>query len=268
MTFLSPVALLGLLLVSLPVAIHLLVRRRGVRLDFPSLRFLRETPSFKLYPRSLRQPLLLALRVAAVVLLVLGLARPILTFKSRTPEAVRFILMDASLSMKTRGRAEAAREQARALINKLASGERAAVIALSSEATVLAELTTDKERLLEAVGRYQPKGGAVNYDAGFAAVLAQLQPEPRVAAEADLISDFQQSGLQTRPEIIYGEAAPLRLAAYPVGSEIERNAFLVDAMVRKTERGLELMASEIAAETDGRSGARRAWTIDRDEDTR
>jgi hypothetical protein len=262
MTFLAPVTLFGLLLVSLPLLIHLLVRRRGRRLDFPSLRFLRETPSFKLYPRRIRQPLLLALRVAAIVLLVMGVARPLFTFRARTPEAVRFILIDASLSMKTRGRAEAAREQARAIVSKLAKGERAGVIALSSEAMVLVELTADRERLLEAIARYQPAGGAVDYGAGFASVRELLEKEPQVAAEACIISDFQQSGLEERAEVITRESAVLSIVTYPVGSEIERNAFLTDEAVRKTTRGLELSATEIASGTDGRTGTRRAWTID------
>lgn len=265
MAFLAPGTLLGLLLVSLPLLIHLLVRRRGRRLDFPSLRFLRETPSFKLYPRRIRQPLLLALRAAAIILLVMGLARPLFTSSTKTPEAVRFILIDASFSMKARGRAEAAREQARAIINKLKEGERAGVIALSSEAVVLAELTEERERLLEAVERYQPRGGAVDYRAGFAEIRRQLLGEAQVAAQADIISDFQESGFEERAEAVSREAAQFHLTTYGVGSEIERNAFLTDEVVGKTERGFALSASEIISEAGGRSGARRVWTIEESE---
>jgi hypothetical protein len=262
MAFLAPATLLGLLLVSLPVAIHLLVRRRGQRLDFPSLRFLRETPSFKLYPRRIRQPLLLALRAAAIILLVMGLARPLFTSIVQTPEAVRFILIDASLSMKTRGRAEAAREQARAIINRIRSGERASVIALSSEAMALTELTGDRESLLKAVGGYEPTGGAVNFHAGFAAIRAQLLTEPQVAVHVDIISDFQKTGFEERAEVISREAAQFRISTHEIGSEVERNAFLIDEVMGKTARGLELSASEIASEAESRSGARRAWTIE------
>src|SRR4051812_45487878 len=119
MLFLAPLTLVGLVLVALPVVIHLLARRRGQRLDFPSLQFLRETPSFKLRPRRIRAPALLALRAAAIILLIFGLARPLFTHQSETRGTIHFILIDASLSMKARGRAEAAKEQARAIINKL-----------------------------------------------------------------------------------------------------------------------------------------------------
>src|SRR3954453_11542904 len=112
MLFLAPLTLVGLLLVALPVVIHLLARRRARRLDFPSLQFLRETPSFKLRPRRIREPLLLAVRAAAIVLLVFGLSRPFITSHTQTRSTIHFILIDASLSMKTRGRTEAAKEQA------------------------------------------------------------------------------------------------------------------------------------------------------------
>jgi hypothetical protein len=259
MTFLSPLTLIGLLLVALPLVIHLLVRRRARRLDFPTLKFLRETPSFKLYPRHIRQPLLLVLRAAAIILLIIGLARPLLTFHKQ-PTPVRFILLDASFSMKARGRADAAREQARAIVNKLSGNERAAIIAFSSEAKALSETTADHSKLLEAVELYQPTGGATRYDAGLSEVVAQKEREPQAASEVDLISDFQQAGLEE--PFASRDAADLQIVIYPVGSQVDRNAFLTGESVGWNERGVQLSATEIVSETDGRSGARRTWTID------
>src|SRR5436853_1487046 len=205
MLFLAPLTLIGLLLVALPVVIHLLARRRARRLDFPTLKFLRETPSFKLRPRRIREPLLLALRAAAIILLVLGIARPLLTRQSQTRVTIHFILIDASLSMKARGRAEAAQEQARSLINKLGAGERACVISFSSEAKMLADTSADKTRLLEAVEAYKPEGGGANYEAGFAEILRRLQREPQSDTEADVISDFQEAELDEQKGISHKE---------------------------------------------------------------
>src|ERR1043165_63368 len=195
MLFLAPLTLVGLLLVALPVVIHLLSRRRARRLDFPSLLLLREPPTFKWSPRRMREPLLLALRAAAILLLVLGLARPLLTRQTQTRGTIHFILMDASLSMKARGRAEAAKGQARAIINKLASDERASVISFSTEAKVLADASADKTHLLEAIDGYRPEGGGANTEAAFAEISRELQGEPQAEAEADIISDFQEAGL-------------------------------------------------------------------------
>lgn len=259
--FLAPFTLLALALVALPLAIHLLVTRRGKRLDFPSLRFLRETPSFRLQPRRIRQPLLLALRAAAIILLVAGLARPLIPFGMGT-RRTRIILMDASLSMETRGRAEAAREQARSIINKLADGERAAVVSFASDVNVIAPPTSNRRQLSEALTAYRPAGGRADYRAALARVEALLQQEAPGTAEIDLISDFQQSGFEGREPV--GTAAA-RVVTFPVGAEVERNAFMVNESLLRGERGVKLSASEIISEKGGRSGVRRSWTIDKGE---
>jgi hypothetical protein len=167
--------------------------------------------------------------------------------------------------MRARGRSEAAKEQARALVNKLRSGERACIIALGSEAIWLTDLTADHEKLLEAIERYQPLGGAVDYGAGIAEIIRRLGQEPQAAAEADIISDFQESGLEELSSI--NSSPPslpsfLRLNTYPVGSRVERNAFLLDEMLGRTERGIELTVSEIISERNGHKAQRHAWTID------
>src|SRR5437763_2620437 len=113
----------------------------------------------------------------------MGLARPLLTLHTQTHAPVRFILVDASLSMKTRGRADAAKEQARAIVNKLAGHERAAIIAFSSEAATLAELSSDRTKLLAAIEHYQPTGGAPAYGAALAEVNTQLRSEPQATGE-------------------------------------------------------------------------------------
>ena len=259
MSFLSPLALIGLALVSLPVVIHLLSRRRAGKLDFPTLRYLRETPSYRLSPRRIRQPLLLALRVLALILLVLGIARPFITLRSQ-PQPTRLILIDASLSMRAQNRAAAAREEARAIINKLAQDERAAIISFSSEATVLAATTSDRQELLAAVERYQPGNGAVDFKKGFAAAAALLEREAPSTASIELISDFQQTNLVALT--VQPSQLPARTLAHAVGAGLERNAFLLDEAVWKNDTGLQLSASKIVSAADGRSGARRNWTID------
>ncbi len=262
MSFLSPLALLGLALVALPVLIHLLVRRRAGRLDFPSLRFLRETPSFRLRPRRIQQPLLLALRLAAIILLVMGLARPLISLNSGTART-RVILLDASLSMRAQGRDEAAREQARNLIDNLAAGERAAIISFSSGAEVLSAMTSDKRELAAALERYRIKSGAASYATGFEQAAALLRSEQLTEARLDLISDFQQSGLTREhlPQLDTGTFSSIQIIAHPTGARLERNAFLMDESTGDSEQGSELSISEIIAATGGRSGARKRLAI-------
>ncbi len=266
MRFLSPLALLGLALVTLPVVIHLLVRRRAGRLDFPSLKFLRETPSFRLRPRRIQQPLLLALRVAAILLLVTGLARPLISFNSRA-RRVRVILLDASLSMKAQGRAQAAKESAQSIIDNLAAGERAAIVAFSTEGDVLSRMTADRRELATALELYQPTGGGASYALALQAANALLEREPHGEALIDLISDFQQSGLsrQQLPQPATGAVPGAQVLAHPVGARVGRNAFLTDETAGAGEPGIEVQATEMTAGEGVREGARRMWRIDSSE---
>ncbi len=258
MRFLSPISLIALALVSLPVIIHLLARRSARRLDFPSLRFLRETPSFRLRPRRVREPLLLALRVAALLLLIIGFARPLITSRSREKRN-RILLIDASLSMRARGRTDAAREQARNIINKLGAGERAAILACTNRCYVLAPLTADRNILSKALEQYQPLSGSADYAAAIEEADRILAQEQQTTGEIDLISDFQLSEIAgARPP--YKTSAAI--VAYPTGAQIERNAFLMDEEAARTERGNEISATEIVDGEDGRSGARSRWVME------
>ncbi|HEY0385903.1 MAG TPA: BatA domain-containing protein, partial [Pyrinomonadaceae bacterium] len=259
MSFLNPLALIGLALVGLPILVHLLARRWAGRLDFPTLRYLRETPSFRLRPRRIQEPWLLALRVLAIMLLVLGIASPFFTARTHGGD-LRLILLDASLSMHAKGRAEAAREQARAIIKGLPQGERAALLTFSSTASVLMDVTADRQELLAAIEKYEPENGAADFQKSFAAAAAVIERAAPGTVEIDLISDFQRANLaQLARE---STPPPARTIAHAVGSTIERNAFLLDEEILKNEGGIEISAAEIVSSADGQSGARRSWTLD------
>lgn len=258
MRFLSTISLIALALISLPVIIHLLARRNARRLDFPSLRFLRETPSFRLRPRRVREPLLLALRVAALLLLIMGLARPLITSRA-SGKRNRVVLIDASLSMRARGRTHAAREQARNIINKLGAGERAAILACTNRCSLLAPLTADRNILSKALEQYQPLSGSASYAAAVEEADRILSQEQQMTGEIDLISDFQLSEIAGAQPPYKTSAA---IVAYPTGAQIERNAFLTDEEAARTERGNEISATEIVEGEDGRRGARARWAME------
>src|SRR4051812_45222213 len=81
--WMAPAALIGLALVTLPIAIHLLVRQHARRLAYPSLRFVRETQLAAQRYRNPQDVALLACRIAIVVAAALALAGPILQSRSR-----------------------------------------------------------------------------------------------------------------------------------------------------------------------------------------
>jgi len=76
-TFLHPVALLGLAAAAIPALLHLLERRIPPEAEFPPLRYLSEAERQSARRLRLRHVLLLLLRTALIVLIVLAAARPL-----------------------------------------------------------------------------------------------------------------------------------------------------------------------------------------------
>jgi hypothetical protein len=84
LAWINTTAFIGLALVALPIAIHLLVRQQTRVVEFPSLRFLSQTALAAFRRRAIQDAPLLACRVAIVSLAVLALAGPIVQTASRT----------------------------------------------------------------------------------------------------------------------------------------------------------------------------------------
>lgn len=99
MGFLAPALLALGAAVAVPLILHLLHRQQGPRLVFPALRYLRRAEKENARRIKLRQILLMALRLAVIVLLVLAASRPFIHSggSGHVPTAVAIIL-DNSLS--------------------------------------------------------------------------------------------------------------------------------------------------------------------------
>ena len=89
MTFLHPLALLGLVAAGIPALLHLLERRTPPEADFPPLRYVTEAERRSARRLRLRHLLLLVLRTALLVVIVLAGARPLLPAPSRGDEGGR-----------------------------------------------------------------------------------------------------------------------------------------------------------------------------------
>ena len=78
LSFITPMLLGGAALVAVPLVLHLIMRRKPVPHYFPALRFLREKAVANRRRLRLSHIFLLLLRMAALALLALALARPVL----------------------------------------------------------------------------------------------------------------------------------------------------------------------------------------------
>src|SRR5262249_24622919 len=105
MSFLAPLFFLGLGAIAIPVLVHLIQRERKRVVEFPSLMFVQRIPYQSVRRRRIRHWYLLAMRAAAIALIVAAFARPFFTkgaaasavAASGTREVV--ILLDQSASM-------------------------------------------------------------------------------------------------------------------------------------------------------------------------
>ena len=250
MTFLAPGALIGLLLLAIPIIVHLFKPRRVRQTPFSSLRWLHLTQQRMARRIQWHQVLLFLLRAAFLVLLVLALTRPLLAPKGTAGSRDRVLVLDVSRSMgrTVEGRVrpiDAARDLAIKLFQQMQPGDRTAVLLTGADTTVLAPWTTDVAAYLPPLEALQAGPTATNLDSSLETLRALLnQRRPDAAVEICLVSD-NASGSWTSGAISSfvadlpkeGEFA-LRLV--DVGLPAPRNGWVSAARLRQAETGLVL----------------------------
>ena len=168
MTFSYPLALLLLLLIPLAVGGYLVMQKRRSRyaIRFTNLDLLAnvvgQSPNW-------RRHLPPVLSLAALGLLLMGMARPEVTTKVPKEEATVVLVTDISGSMNATDiaptRLAAAQKSAEALLLKLPAKVRVSLISFSSSVTVLVPPTTDRKAVTDALARLRPRGGTAMGDA-------------------------------------------------------------------------------------------------------
>jgi hypothetical protein len=201
MSFLTPLFLLGLAGLAVPVIIHLIQRERKNVVQFPSLMFLQRIPYQSVQRRRIRNWPLLLLRLAALALIVAAFARP---FFRRAPLVAAgasgarevVVLVDRSYSMGYGDRWARATAAAREAIGGVNPSDRASIVFFSSGAEVALRSTPDRSRLNAAVSTVKPGAAATRYGPALklAGSIASESALPR--REVILISDFQREGWQ------------------------------------------------------------------------
>src|SRR3982750_1247947 len=140
MGFVAPLVLLGLGALALPVLIHLIQRERKRVVEFPSLMFLRKIPYESVQRRRIRDWLLLAMRLAALALIVTAFARPFLrgTQLAAAPGGARdiVVLLDRSYSMSYGDTWSRAQKAAAASIESATPADRVSLVLFADTAEV------------------------------------------------------------------------------------------------------------------------------------
>ena len=198
MAFLNPIFLIGAIAAAVPVLVHLVRQTRAVRIQFPSLMFLRKIEQKTVRRRKLRNLLLLAMRCAALLLLALAFARPFFTGSTPVSASAEHtstvILLDDSYSMRYSDVFTRARQAARNTISDAAADEQLAVVAFSKSYQVLMPLKADRAEATAAVNAVQPGLDSTDYLQAIQAADAILKDASSGPRRVFLISDFQEAG--------------------------------------------------------------------------
>src|SRR5262245_40311306 len=130
MSFLAPLFFVAMAGLAIPVLLHLTQREKKQVVRFPSLMFVRRIPYHSVRRRKIQHWLLLAVRMAALALIILAFARPLImranpNLVPGTGAREVVILLDTSYSMGYGDRFERARAAARDVVSKLAPSDRA-----------------------------------------------------------------------------------------------------------------------------------------------
>ena len=190
MSFLFPAFLLGALAIAIPIILHLMRRERAPVVPFSAVRFVRRSTTLRTRRLRLRELLLLALRVAALLLLTLAFARPFID--DRAPEPlVTVVAIDRSLSMSAPGQMERARALAAAAVDAAPSGHRVAVVAFDDRAVVVLEAAADRAAAAAAVASVTATAGATRYEAALSAASGLLGPR---GGRIVIVTDLQEAG--------------------------------------------------------------------------
>jgi len=168
MTFLAPLLLLGLVLVPVLLGLYAWAQRRRSRytIRFTNLDLLANLAPHRPAWRRHVPP---AIYLAAVVALVLGLARPTMVVAVPREDATVLLAIDVSGSMKATDvdptRLDAAREAAQAFIDQLPEGIRVGIVAFASQPITLVAPTTDRDELDAALDGLRALDGTAMGDA-------------------------------------------------------------------------------------------------------
>ncbi len=200
MGLLNPWFLSGIVAVGLPVWLHLLKRHRTDPQPFPSLMFFEHHETASVKHRRLDYIVLFILRTLMLLLLALLFANPFIRRLTPKGEGKKLVVVavDRSFSMRandgTSTRLDKAKSEALSVLNSVAPGTLAEVVALGGNVQAMTQQTIDSEELRAAVAAIQPSDSRASFGE-LARYLRTLSENTKLPLEVHLISDLQKSAM-------------------------------------------------------------------------
>jgi len=214
MNFLSPLFLAGSVAAAVPILLHLLKREPEARVKFAAVQLLKRAPVEDTARHRLRELLLLALRVATLVLLALAFARPFFpSGHAAGPSGVTVVALDTSYSMAAPGRFERARQLAKDAIARAAATDAVGVVTFADSAEIADKPSADRVLAVSALDRATPGFGGTRYRAALStAAQAIAAAGASTRATIVVVTDLQESGWDDGDRVSVPEGVRLEIA--------------------------------------------------------
>ncbi len=223
MSFQSPDWLIALAAVPLLLGLYVLRERRRIRFASrfanPSL-----LPNIVDGAPGRRRHLPVALLVAGLAAMVVGVARPHADVTVPRREATVMLAVDVSRSMRATdvrpSRLAAAVGAAEAFLNEVPKTFRVGVVSFASRATLAVPPTADRSLVQEALASLRPGGGTALGDA--VALCAQVASRQRTSdgvippTAVLVVSDGARDGGKISPQAAARRARALRIPVYTI----------------------------------------------------
>ena len=203
--FLNTAFVAAAALALVPVIIHLVQRRKVQRVVFGSVMFLRKMSQRVIRRRRLTELLLILLRAAALAILALAFARPLLWrpvqqsgASTALGEEAAVILIDNSYSVQAGGRFQKAKDKALDILKKSAPTARIGVASFSNQYTDLAAIGSSFEDCRRVIEQLKPSFRATDLTNALEKAESRLRQRGEQGRRIILISDFQKSGWRSK----------------------------------------------------------------------
>ena len=205
MTFLNPLALLGLFAAGIPLLIHLFNFRKPKKVDFSSLSFLRELNKTAMKRVRIKQWLLLVLRMLALASLSLVFARPtvqsnLARFVGGDASSAVGIVIDNSRSMTLRGQRGEYFAQAKEVANQILAGldnsDEIVLMTTNGESATAPAVFDNTPSAAQTVSDLEIADGIGNLTDAMRQIADRIASAGKPNAELYIITDGQASSVR------------------------------------------------------------------------
>ncbi|MDB4953846.1 MAG: hypothetical protein JWO36_1415 [Myxococcales bacterium] len=216
MGFLAPLMLVGALAIGVPIAIHLIGRRRAKIVKFAALDFLLATKRRTARRLRLRERLLLLVRVVVCLAIAIALAKPFTSCERKGPQVTRgpqaaVLVIDDSFAagyqVDDRTWLRHASEESRKLLAQLGPEAEVAIVRASEGADQPTELTRDHLRLRDQLLALEPAARPADTTRALARAAQLLAASSHVRKTVFLLSLGAKTGFHGDPP--WGKDGPV-----------------------------------------------------------